>query len=437
MANIVAIVGRPNVGKSTLFNRLVGNQQAIVDNVPGITRDRHYDLVEWCGQTFTIIDTGGYLHARNHQMAEQVNEQITIATQEAAHILFVVDCKDGIQPEDTLLADLLRKSNKPILVVANKADNATLTNHASTFYGFGFQQVHPISATHGSGTGDLLDALVAQMHPEPTKAVQSKIPKIAIIGRPNSGKSTLINSLLRTKRNIVDSKPHTTRTPTNSYYRLYNKECILIDTAGIAKKNKIHPHTIEFYALIRSIKAIEQSDVCVLLADAQEGLTTQDTNIMNLVQRKKKGLLLLLNKWDLVDQASYTAEDYKRMVQQKIAHMTHIPILCTSGRYKKNIYKVIQQALEIYANKAKRLPTPVINRIIQKAILRKSPPLAQGKSIKINYAVQLPLASPTFAIFTNHPEALPTNYKRYLEKQIRAYTDFAGLPITLVFKKKS
>ena len=437
MGNIVAIIGRPNVGKSTLFNRLVGNKQAIVEKVPGVTRDRHYDVVEWCGQSFVLIDTGGYTQSRDqNEMAKQINEQIVLATEEASLLLFVVDCKEGITPVDKEIADILRKSDKFVLVVANKVDNPTLGVLSNDFYALGFEELYPLSAAHGTGTGNLLDGMLRYMKADKEEDIKTRIPRLAIIGRPNTGKSTLMNALLGQKRNIVHAAPHTTRTPTHSYYRLYHNELILVDTAGIAKKNKVSFDSLEFYSIIRSVKAIEESDVCLLLIHAEEGLTSQDKHILQLVHRKKRGVVLLINQWDKLEKDNYTADIYSAAVKRELGHMNYIPILFTSGLQRKNIYQAISIAMQVYDNKKKVLTTPRLNQIMQKAIMRQAPPMAQGRSIKINYITQLSASSPTFAIFCNLPQYIPTNYRRYLEKQMRIHSDFEGVPITLVFKKK-
>ncbi len=438
MPNIVAIIGRPNVGKSTLFNRLIGSRTSIVDNLAGITRDRHYESVTWNQRTFTLIDTGGYTYqAPNQAISTKINDQINIAIKEASLLLFVLDCRTPLTNEDFSLADRLRKSEKPVLMVANKADNLTVSYNAHQFHRLGLGPTHEVSANQGSGTGDLLDAITAHFPPDETiENPTESIPKIAIIGTPNVGKSTLVNALLRKKRSVVHQTPHTTRTPVHSYYRFYKKELILIDTAGIAKKSQIKPQSIEFYSLIRSIKAIEQTDVCLLLIDATEGLTTQSKTILQLAHRKKKGLVLLVNKADLLENPSQTIVNYRKALQQELAFASYIPIIFTSGLEKKNIYQAIEKALAVYENSQQRIPTANLNKIIQKAINQLPPPAPKGKTLRFNYATQLPIKNPTIAIFCNLPQYIPTNYKRYLEKQLRLYTHFEGVPLTLIFKKK-
>ena len=436
MEHIVAIIGRPNVGKSTLFNRLVGRQPAIVDDMPGITRDRHYGIVTWCGRSFTIIDTGGYAQKENQPITRKVHDQIAVAISEACIVLFVLDCKEALMSEDLALADLLRKNNKKVIVVANKADNAKVAINAHNFHSLGLGPVYPIAATHGTGTGELMDAVINYLPDEATTFVDDTLPKIALIGRANVGKSTFINALLGKERSIVDEQPHTTRSPVHTHYRLYQKEFILIDTAGIARKKQVQPNSIPFYALIRSIKAIEEADVCLLLIDAEEGFTTQDRNILNLTQRKKKAVVLLVNKWDLVAKDHATFTHYKKTLQAALDYLRYLPILFTSGRYKKHIHQAIEAALKVYKNKYNKVPTPQLNRIVQEAVLQHPPPMLKGKRIKINYATQLTGRHPIFAMFCNLPQYIPMNYKRYLENKIRQATHFEGVPITLIFKRK-
>lgn len=338
--NIIAIVGRPNVGKSRLFNRLTQSREAIVDDLSGVTRNRHYADGNWCGYDFTLIDTGGYTTDKE-LIANKVSEQVMLAIEEARLILFVVDCKEGLVPEDMVLAKHLRKSKKSVLVVVNKADNPKKGWNAHDFHSLGLGEIHLISAAHGNGTGDLLDAIIPFLSSDEAELKDHHLPKIAFIGRPNVGKSTFINALIGKKRSLVDTQPHTTRTPIHCYYNFYNRELILIDTAGFGKKSQISDKTIEFYALIRAIKAIEKSDVCVVLIDAQEGITSQDKNIIHLAHRKKKGIVLIVNKWDMVEKDDYIAADYRNNIRANLGFMNYIPILFTSGREKKNIYQAL------------------------------------------------------------------------------------------------
>ena len=438
MSKLVAIVGRPNVGKSTLYNRLVGERSSIVGEEVGITRDRHYGISDWSGRTFTVIDMGGFTtFDGTDTMAHKIGEQIEIAVSEADVILLVVDCKAGLLEEDLALVDYLRKhkKDKPVLVVANKADNAMLSFDMHRFHQIGLGEIYPISATHGSGTGDMLDALVALL-PEGDPVPLEDIPRVAFIGRPNVGKSTFINTLLGKQRHVVDAVSHTTRTPANSHYRLYQKELILTDTAGISKKRQTESNSLEFYALIRSIKAIESSDVCVLLIKAQDGLTTQDQNILSLAYRKKKGIVMLINQWDLMPKGRDNTQVYRTVLQNELAYINHLPLLFTSGKEKKNILQTIEKVLEVYAEKKKKIPTSKLNKSIHHAIEHNPLPRPKGQRIKIGYAVQLPGNHPIFCFFSNAPQYIPTNYKRYLAKRIRAEFSFQGVPISLVFKKK-
>ncbi|MEM9569667.1 MAG: ribosome biogenesis GTPase Der [Bacteroidota bacterium] len=433
--NVIAIVGRPNVGKSTLFNRLIGSRQSIVDDLSGITRNRHYADGDWSGCTFTLIDTGGYTTDKE-LMANKISAQVKVAIEEAHLILFVVDCKQGLVPEDMVLAEYLRKSEKSVLVVANKVDNPKKGWDAHEFHGLGLGDIHTVSAAHGNGTGDLLDAMLPFLSTHNASEEQDhQLPKIAFIGRPNVGKSTFVNALLGKTRSLVDAQPHTTRSPVNCYYHFYNKELILVDTAGIAKKNQISAKTIEFYALIRAIKVIEKCDVCVVLLDAQEGLTSQDKSIIHLAHRKKKGIVLLVNKWDLVEKDEHSAVNYRNSIREDLGFIRYIPILFTSGLKKKNIYQTLTKALEVYENKHHRISTQNLINIIQQASARKQPPRYRNKAIKMKFATQTKSKNPTFVIGSNLPTKIPTDYKRYLTNQIRIFYRYEGVPITLLFKK--
>lgn len=442
MGNLVAIIGRPNVGKSTLYNRLVGKRPSIVGDTPGITRDLHYGVSDWIGRSFTVIDTGGFttFNAAGG-IEEKMKDQIDVAISEANLILFLVDCQSGLTEEDLAVADHLRKSKKgkPVLVVANKADNKMLSFNIHLFHKLGLGKIYPVSATHGTGTGDILDTLMdllPEEKPTPFVLAKHQPPRISFIGRPNVGKSTFINALLGKQRHIVHATPHTTRTPADSYYRLYQKELILIDTAGIAKKKQTPPNSLTFYALLRSIRAIESSDVCVLVIKAQDGLTAQDKHILSLAYRKRKGMVLLVNQWDLMPKGKDNTNAYRKRLEPELAHISHLPLLFTSGQEKKNIFQTVETILGVYAEKHKRIPTPKLNKVVQEIIDRNPLPTPKGKSLKISYAVQLPGSYPIFAFFCNLPQYIPTNYKRYLEKQLRAIFSFSGVPISLVFKQK-
>lgn len=435
--HIVAIIGRPNVGKSTLFNRMIGRSKAITTPQAGSTRDRHYDLAEWGVHTFTLIDTGGYLPGEGTNFEKAIRQQIGTAIQECHLVLFVVDCVSGILPDDHVIATLLRKSDKPVLVVGNKADNGARALHAPAFQALGFGEVYPISASHGTGTGDLMDAIVEQLdqQPMPTQEEKGDVPRISFVGKPNVGKSTLVNALFNQERTIVSPHAHTTRDAVHSHYNLYNQAFILTDTAGIYRKKK-ERESVEFYSLIRSLKAIQQSDVCVVIVSSEEGLTKQDLNILQLVHRQKKGIILAINKWDMVDKEAYSIAQYRKDLMKQLGTLSYIPMLFISGLKKQRIYQLMKKALEVYENRRLHLSTSALNKVIQQAITQTPPPVTKGKLIKIKYVTQLPLPSPTFALFANLPQYIPTAYKRYLEKQLRAQFNFEGAPITLVFKRK-
>ncbi len=437
MNPIVCIVGLPNAGKSTLFNRLIGKKKAIVNTAPGITRDRCYDVAEWAGHTFTLIDTGGYILERPNDLEKNITAQATIALQEADVLLFIVDAQVGLHTAQRQLIKLLRTYEKPILIGVNKVDHPTAPHHMHQFHALNSGALYPISAMHGSGTGELLDALVAHFEkPLREEGEEKKIPRIALIGRPNQGKSTFLNNLLGTERSIVTPEPHTTRTPVHSHYRLYHKDFLLIDTAGIRKKSQVPAHSIEFYSLLRSIKTIEQAEVCILFIDAEEALTSQDKNIITLVRRRKRGLVLLANKWDKLKDQKINPAAYRKSLIAQLPLLEHIPILLTSGLYKKGIYQTVEKAIAVYEHLSQRFPTPRINEVLLKAVTQHAHPLTKGKEIKIKYATQLPTSSPTFALFCNLPQYISSTYARYLERQLRLYFPLEGVPVTLVFKKK-
>lgn len=436
--HLVAIVGRPNVGKSTLFNRMIGRSKAITSPQEGGTRDRNYDISEWNGHSFTVIDTGGYLPGEGANFEKAIREQMSIAIEECHLILFLVDCQAGILPDDHAIAAILRQSGKPVLVVANKADNAKRALNAPAFHALGLGSSYPISSTHGSGTGDLMDAIIEKLEvktPLLKEENDEKIPRIAFIGKPNVGKSTLMNALLNQERSIVSERAHTTRDALHSHYNLYGKQLIITDTAGIYRKNK-QKEAMEFYSVIRSVKSIQRSDVCIVVISAEEGITKQDLHILQLAHKHKKGILLLVNKWDLIDKEKHDAQLYRKELVIQLGSLAYIPILFTSGLKKQRIYHIMEKAVEIYQNRSRRVPTPALNKIIQEAIAKTPPPMTKGKRIKIKYATQMPLPSPTFALFANLPQYIAPSYKRYLTKQIRAQFALEGAPVTLVCKKK-
>ncbi|MEM7361711.1 MAG: ribosome biogenesis GTPase Der [Bacteroidota bacterium] len=435
--HIVAIVGRPNVGKSTLFNRMIGRSKAITTPEAGGTRDRNYDLSEWCSHTFTLVDTGGYLPGEGPNFEKAIREQIKIAIQECHLILFVVDCQTGLLPDDHTIASLLRQSGKPVVVAANKADNYERTLSAPTFHALGLGEPYAISATHGSGTGDLMDAIVEKL---PTltdlpKNDENPLPRLAFIGKPNAGKSTLVNVLLNQERSIVSSRAHTTRDTLHSHYKRYNQDLILIDTAGIYRKNK-KKEAIEFYSVIRSVKAIQQSDICILLVSAEEGLTKQDLDILRMAHRHKKGIVIAINKWDLIDKDKYDIAQYRKDLAKALGTLAYVPVLFISGLKKQRIYQLIEKATEVYQNRKQHVPTSQLMKVIEEATTRTPHPVIKGKFIKIKYVTQMPFSSPTFALFANLPQYITKTYKRYLINQIREKFNFEGCPITLVAKKK-
>ena len=436
--HLVAIIGRPNVGKSTLFNRLVGGSKAITTPEAGGTRDRNYDIVEWNGRAFTLIDTGGYLPGDGENFEAAIREQITMAIEESHLIIFLLDCHTELLADDHLIADLLRKCGKPVILVANKADNPQQTLTAATFHALGLGEAYPISAIHGKGTGDLLDAMVDALPPQDSEdALESSeeaIPRLAFVGKPNAGKSTLMNALLGKPRSIVSARPHTTRDTIHSHYRRYQKDFLLVDTAGIYRKNK-KKEDIAFYSVIRSIKAIQQSDVCILLVSAQEGLTKQDREILSLAQRHKKGIVLVINKWDLVDKTAYDAAKGRKAMAKQLGNLAYVPILFTSALHKTGIYQLLEKAQTVYDNRKRHIPNAPLMDLLQEAMAKNPHPMVKGKRIKIKYATQVPLPFPAFALFANLPQYITATYKSYLTNQLRARFDFEGAPIVLLTKK--
>lgn len=435
MANIAAIVGRPNVGKSTLFNRLIEKRQAIMDDVPGVTRDRHYGYAEWTGKFFTVIDTGGYVTGSEDKFESEIRKQVELALDEATVVIFVVDCKDGLTAYDKEFANVIRASGKPVLVAANKADTPDKTPYAAEFYQLGFENVFAISAENGSGTGELLDELVKHFPSEGTEDPYAGIPKISILGRPNVGKSSLLNALLGYERSIVTDEAGTTRDAIHSHYKLYGKNFILIDTAGIRKKSKVRDH-IEFYSVLRSLRALEESDVCIVVIDATRGIESQDVNIISLAHRQGKGMVILVNKWDLIEKDSKTADRFKTEIREKLAPIDYIPILFGSALTKQRIFQVIEKAVEVYHNKTVKIPTSRLNEAILPEIERYPPPAIKGKFIQIKYITQLNARFPTFALFCNLPQYIQPPYERYLENKMREHFGLEGVPVRLIFKKK-
>ncbi|MDD2792070.1 MAG: ribosome biogenesis GTPase Der [Sediminibacterium sp.] len=437
MSYTVAIVGRPNVGKSTFFNRLLEQRKAIVDDISGVTRDRQYGVADWNGKTFNLIDTGGFVPQSEDIFETEIRKQVKIAIDEANAIIFMVDVATGITDLDEAMADLLRRSSKPVYVVVNKVDNGTRELEATEFYSLGFEHTFFISSISGSGTGDLLDAVVAPIKPEDAEDTvrENTLPKFAIIGQPNVGKSSLLNALIGEERTIVSDIAGTTRDTIHTHYKLFQKEFMLIDTAGIRKKSK-EKDDLEFYSIIRAIKAMDEADVCLLVIDAHKGITAQDITIFSLAARKGKGIVVLVNKWDLVEKETNTARDYERLLKQKLAPFSDVPILFISVKEKTRIFKAIELALQVYESKTRRIATSELNEVMLKAIANYHAPVVRGHSIKIKFVTQLPTHVPSFAFFTNFPDDIKMPYKNYLENQLRANFDFKGVPLRIFFRKK-
>ncbi|MEM9675471.1 MAG: ribosome biogenesis GTPase Der [Bacteroidota bacterium] len=435
MSNIVAIVGRPNVGKSTFFNRLVERRQAIMDDESGVTRDRHYGYAQWSGKHFTVIDTGGYVANSDDVFEEAIRSQVRLAIDEATVILFMVDVETGITDLDESFANQLRGTDKPIYVVANKADNANRSFQSAEFYGLGLGEVSAISSANGSGTGDLLDQVISHFSASDEEDPDAGIPRLAILGRPNVGKSSFLNVLLGQERSIVTDIAGTTRDALHSHYNLYGKEFILIDTAGLRKKAKISDN-IEFYSTIRSVQALEDSDICIIMLDAQRGMEAQDMNIVQLAHKNKKGILILVNKWDLIEKDTHTVEDFKKRIYGKLGEYNYIPIIFTSMLTKQRVYQAIEKAAEVYENRQRRISTSKLNDKLLPEIEKYPPPAVKGKYIKIKYITQLPTKTPAFAFFCNHPQYVKAAYQRYLENRLRDHFNFEGVPLRIFFRKK-
>ena len=433
MANIVAIVGRPNVGKSTLYNRLTESRKAIVDDFSGVTRDRHYGQAEWIGKKFTVIDTGGFVHGSDDVFEAAIREQVLIAIEEASVILFVVDVTTGTTDLDDEIAGILRRSNKPVYIVSNKVDSAKQVNDSAEFYSFGLGDPYNISSMTGSGTGELLDDVVS--HFEVEEEEESTLPKFTIVGRPNVGKSSLTNALLGKERNIVTPIAGTTRDAIRIHYNQFGHEFLLVDTAGLRRKSKVSEN-IEFYSVMRTIKALEDSDVVILMIDAKDGIEAQDINIFHLAEKNKKGIVILVNKWDTIEKDHKTAKEFEQAIKNKIAPFTDVPILFTSVTEKQRIFKTVETAMEVYNNKTKKIPTSKLNDVMLEIIENYPPPANKGKYIKIKYVTQLPGRSPMFAFFCNLPQYIKDPYKRFIENKLRENFDFKGVPIQIFFRQK-
>lgn len=432
----VAIVGRPNVGKSTFFNRLLEQRKAIVDDISGVTRDRQYGVAEWIGKSFNVVDTGGFVPQSDDVFEKEIKKQVLIALEEADALIFMVDTATGITDLDQSMADVLRRTAKPVFLTVNKVDNHERLLEASEFYSLGFDQIFFISAMSGSGTGEVLDAVSELIADENMAETEGEpLPKFAIIGQPNTGKSSLLNALVGNERAIVSDIAGTTRDTTSTRYNLFHKDFILIDTAGIRRKAKVN-EDLEFYSVIRAIKAMDEADVCLVLLDATKGITAQDLNIFGLAAKKGKGIVLLVNKWDLMEKQTNTARDYEKELMTKIAPFTDVPILFISVIDKLRIFKAIEAGLEVFENRNRKIPTSQLNEVIQKSIASYHPPVVRGNPVTIKYITQLPTVVPSFAFFTNYPEDIKTPYKNYLENQMRQNFNFKGVPIRIFFRKK-
>jgi GTP-binding protein len=434
MGRIVAIVGRPNVGKSTLFNRLTGSREAIVDEESGVTRDRNYGSSNWNGVDFSVIDTGGYVKNSEDIFEEEINKQVLLAIEEADIILFMVDVTVGIHDLDTSVAELLRKFYKKVMLVVNKVDNGQRLLDATEFYSLGLGDYFPLSSINGSGTGELLDAVVKNL-PAQAEEIIPEIPRVAIVGRPNVGKSSLVNSLLGEERNIVTPVAGTTRDSIYTRYNKYNQDFLLVDTAGLRKKGKVN-EDIEFYAVMRAVKTIENSDICLLMIDATRGIEAQDLNIISLIQKNNKGMIILVNKWDLIEKESNTAVAFERDIRYKTAPFTDYPVLFISATNKQRIHKILELVEMVNNNRKRKIPTSELNDVMQEIVRINPPPTVRGKYIKIKYATQLPVYTPSFAFFCNLPNDIKESYKRYIENRLREKYDFSGVPVRIFFRKK-
>ncbi len=435
MSNIVAIVGRPNVGKSTLFNRLLERREAIVDSTAGVTRDRHYGKSDWNGVDFTVIDTGGYDVGSDDIFEEEIRKQVQLAVDEATSIIFMVNVEEGLTDIDNEIYQLLRKSNKPIYVVVNKVDSAKEELPATEFYQLGIEKYYTLSSATGSGTGDLLDDIVADFPTTEYVDPFDGLPRITIAGRPNVGKSTLTNALLGDERNIVTNIAGTTRDSIETLYKKFGYEFVLVDTAGMRKKSKVS-EDLEFYSVMRSIRAIEHSDVVIIMVDATKGWESQDMNIFSLAQKNRKGIVILINKWDLVEKSTNTMKQFEAQIREKISLFNDVPILFISALTKQRILKAVETAMEVNENRSKRIKTSKLNEIMLPIIENTPPPALKGKYIKIKYCTQLPTVTPQFAFFCNLPQYVKEPYKRFIENQLRKNFDFKGVPIEVYFRQK-
>jgi GTP-binding protein len=434
MSRIVAIVGRPNVGKSTLFNRLTDSREAIVDEISGVTRDRNYGVSHWNGIDFSVIDTGGYVQNSDDIFEEEINKQVLLAIEEADVILFMVDVTTGIHDMDASVASLLRRVDKKIIVVVNKVDNGERLMYATEFYNLGLGDYFPLSSMNGSGTGELLDEVVKHL-PVEEPGIIPDLPRIAIVGRPNVGKSSLVNSLLGEERNIVTPVAGTTRDSIYTRYNKFQHDFLLVDTAGLRKKGKVS-EDIEFYSVMRAVRTIENSDICLLLIDATRGIESQDLNIMSLIQKNNKGMIVLVNKWDLIEKENNTTIAIEKDIKEKTAPFTDYPILFISAINKQRIHKVLDLIAQVNQNRNRKISTSELNEVMLQVVKNNPPPALKGKYVKIKYVTQLPIYTPAFAFFCNLPQYIKDPYKRYLENRMREKFEFTGAPIRIFFRKK-
>jgi GTP-binding protein len=435
MGFTLAIVGRPNVGKSTLFNRLLEQRKAIVDDISGVTRDRQYGITDWNGKSFNVIDTGGFVPESDDVYEREIKKQVLIAIEEASALVFMVDTTTGITNLDEAMADLLRRTPKPVFLVVNKVDNNDRLLEATEFYSLGLENIFFISSMTGSGTGELLDAVTDLIKEEDGLEPISDLPKFAIIGQPNVGKSSLLNVLVGEERTIVSDMAGTTRDTIHTHYKLFKKEFILIDTAGIRRKSKVH-EDLEFYSVIRAINAIDEADVCLLMLDAVKGIAAQDLNIFSQAVKKGKGIVILVNKWDLIEKETQSAAAYEKEIKQRLAPFSDLPVLFISAKDKTRIFKVIETALEVYENRQRKIPASKLNEAMLEAIATHPAPVVRGNSVKIKYVAQLPTPVPSFAFFCNYPDEIKQPYKNYLENQLREHFQFTGVPIRIFLRKK-